>query len=106
MGVEIVQRNSVTLANTGKAALVIHFQKMSKSFILFTAIAAMATTMADPLVTPTCSHDGTPSAPGVSCEGSNVIGIDWIDRGLTGNIKVLANLKHLETLYLLFYNFK
>ena len=80
-------------------------KKMSKSFILFTAIATMATTMADPLEAPTCSKLGKPSAEGVTCEGSNVVGIYWMGRRLTGDIKILANLKHLKKLYLLSYNF-
>ncbi len=78
---------------------------MSKSFILFTAIATMATTMAATLTAPTCSKLGKPSAAGVTCQGSKVIGIYWPFQGLTGDIKVLENLKHLKTLYLLSYNF-
>ncbi len=77
---------------------------MSKSFILFTAIATMATTMAATLKAPTSSN-GKPSADGVTCEGSKVIGIDWSNKGLTGNISVLKNLKYLTKLYLLSNNF-
>ncbi len=80
--------------------------KMSKSFFLFTAIATMANIMADPLIAPTCTQQGRASAAGVTCEGSKVVEILWPHSRLTGNIKALANLTHLTTLYLLSYDFK
>ncbi len=59
--------------------------------------------MADPLVAPNCRR---PISDGVKCEGSNVIGIYWPFRNLTGDIKTLAKLIHLTRLYLLSYNFQ
>ncbi len=57
-----------------------------------------------PIFAPTCTPQG-PSDEGVTCEGSNVVGIDWPNKYLRGNISVLANLKNLKTLYLHSDNF-